>query len=428
MAAADRLPGGPDHRAGAAPAVAPARGLRAAFDFSAAEWKLLLPLVAAGFFEQYDIALLTLAAPTLSDGLGVSVATFGVGVAIIRLGSLGGVPVLRLADRVGRRNVLIVSLAGFTLLTGLTALAWSLAAFVVLQTLARIFLAAEHNLASLVIAEEVRADRRGAALSVLGWLSTTGPGAVALLLLLVPLTPLGWRLFYVFALVPLVVVAWLRRRLRETAAFRVAAERERIQIAFWPRVGREHHGNLARITAFAAACGALQTPAFLYAGELAQDRYDWEAIFTVIVLASGVATAAGFWLGGRASDRLGRRAGLAGGLLLTSAAALLTFTEVPALFAPGWFALAASYACLQAVVLAYVAELFPTEVRATLTAFVFGAQIAAGSLGLVAAAALDGATGTSPALVVAGAALLPALLLLRRLPERAGADVVTPAG
>src|SRR5687768_18339482 len=89
-----------------------ARGpLRRAFDFTPAEWQLLLPLVAAGFFEQYDLALLTLAAPTLSDGLGVSIATFGLGVAVIRLGALGGVPVLRLADRVGRRTVLIGSLA-----------------------------------------------------------------------------------------------------------------------------------------------------------------------------------------------------------------------------------------------------------------------------------------------------------------------------
>src|SRR5688572_6583843 len=106
--------------------------LRAATrDFSPSERKLLLPLAAAGFFEQYDIALLTLAATDISDGLGVSIATFGVGVAIIRLGALGGIPFLRLADRWGRRTLLIVSLAAFTVLTGLTALAWSLAAFVV---------------------------------------------------------------------------------------------------------------------------------------------------------------------------------------------------------------------------------------------------------------------------------------------------------
>ena len=409
-----------------APRAGRALSLRDTFDFTPGEWRLLLPLVAAGFFEQYDLALLTLAAPTLSEGLGVSIATFGLGVAVIRLGALGGVPVLRVADRLGRRVVLIGSLAAFTVLTGLTALAWAFAVFVVLQTLARVFLATEHNLASLVIAEEIRADRRGAALSVLGWLSTTGPALVAILLLVVPLTPLDWRLFYVVALGPLLIVAWLRRRLGETQAFVVAATAERIQLSFWPHVGREHHGNLARICALVAACGAVQTPAFLYAADLAQDQYDWEARFTLVVLASGVATAFGFWLGGRASDRIGRRPALGGGLLLTALSTTLLFTEAQALFAPGWFALVASYACLNAVVLAYLAELFPTEVRATLTAFALAGQIVSGSVGLVLVAVFEGATGSSAVLLAMGGLLVPVLVLLRRLPETAGADVIRP--
>jgi MFS family permease len=413
-------------RGGARDARGARAALRAAFDFSPGEWRLLLPLVAAGFFEQYDLALLTLAAPVLADGLGVSIATFGIGVAIVRLGALGGVPVLRLADRVGRRTVLIVSLAAFTVLTGLTAAVWSFAAFVVLQALARVFLAAEHNLASLVIAEEIRPDRRGSALSVLGWISICGAGAVAVLLLVVPLTPLDWRLFYLVALVPLLIVAWLRRRLTETRAFVVAAESERIQVSLWPRVDRAHRGDLARICGLVAACGAVQTPAFLYAADLAQDGYGWTAAFTAIVLASGLATAFGFWLGGRAGDRIGRRPVLAGGLLLSTVCTTLLFVEVPALFPAGWFALAASFACLQAGVLAYVAELFPTELRATLTAFVLAGQVVAGSAGLVVVGALDASVGTSPALLAAGVLLLPALLLLRRLPETAGVDVIRP--
>jgi MFS family permease len=410
---------GPARHAGSARAA-----LRAALEFSPGEWRLLLPLIAAGFFEQYDTALLTLAAPTLSDGLGVSIATFGIGVAIVRLGALGGVPVLRLADRLGRRSVLLVSLAGFTLLTGLTAISWSLAAFVLFQTLARVFLAAEHNLAALVIAEEVRADRRGAALSVLGWISTTGPALVALLLLVVPLTPLDWRLFYVVALVPLLVVAWLRRQLGETTAFRVAATEDRVQPRLWPHVDRRHRGNLARLCLLVGAAGAVQTPTFLYGADLAQDGYDWDAAFTAIVMASGFATAFGFWVGGRASDRTGRRPALAAGLLLTSVAALLMFTEVRVLFVPGWFCAVAAFACLQAAVLAYVAELFPTEVRATLTAVTITTAIAAGSVGLLVLAVLDGPVGTSPALMVAGMLLVPFCLLLRRLPETAGADVI----
>lgn len=386
-----------------------------------------MPLAAAGFFEQYDIALLTLAATDISDGLGVSIATFGIGVAIIRLGSLGGIPFLRLADRWGRRTLLLVSLAAFTLLTGLTAVAWSLAVFVVLQTLARVFLATEHNLASLVIAEEVRPDRRGAALSLMGWIATVGPGAVALLLLVVPLTPLDWRIFYVFALIPLAIVAWLRRQLGETRAFRAAAAEERIQPTLWPKVPASHRPDLRRISLFVAAFGLVQTPFFLFGADLAQDVYDWDGQFSLIVLASGGATLVGFYVGGRLSDRLGRRVALAIGLLLTALGAILVFTEVRLLFVPGWFCAVGAYACLQAVVLAYLAELFPTELRATLTALVISAQVVSGSVGLAVVAGLGEAfDDTSGPMVVLALLLIPCVALLRRLPETAGRDVVAP--
>ena len=87
-------------------------------DFSRAEWRVLLPLATAGFFEVYDVALLTLAAPQIAGGLGVSVAAFGIGVVIIRLFTLGSVPLLRLADRWGRRPMLMASLAAFSVVTG----------------------------------------------------------------------------------------------------------------------------------------------------------------------------------------------------------------------------------------------------------------------------------------------------------------------
>jgi MHS family alpha-ketoglutarate permease-like MFS transporter len=395
----------------------------AARDFSPAERKLLLPLAAAGFFEQYDTALLTLGATDIAHGLSVSIGTFGIGVAIIRLGALGGVPVLRLADRLGRRTLLLVSLAAFTLVTG------SLAAFIVVQTLARVFLATEHNLSSIVVAEEVRPDRRGAALSFLGWIATVGPGLVALLLILVPLTPLGWRIFYVFALIPLAIVAWLRRQLQETEAFRVASAERRIQPTLWPRIAGEHRRDLWLVCAFCAAFGVVQTPFFLFGSDLAKDTYHWHGAFTGIVMASGLATFGGFYLGGRVTDRRGRRYALAAGLSLTSAGTLLVFSHLPVLFVPGWFCAVGGYACLNAVVLAYLAELFPTEVRAGLTAVAVTTQVVAGSVGLGIVAGLGSLIGRSTVMVLLGVAILPALALLRALPETVGRDVVrAPAG
>ena len=134
----------------------------------------------------------------------------------------------------------------------------------------------------------------------------------------------------------------------------------------------------------------LATPVFFYAAELAQDGYDWEGLFTVIVIAAGPATLLGYVAGGRLSDRIGRRPVLIASSLVMVLGVALVFTEQRWLFAPGFFLLTGADAGLASVRPAYLSELFPTEVRATLLSFIFGVVVAAGSLGLVFVGLLDG--------------------------------------
>ena len=393
-------------------------------DFNRREWSVLAPLSMAGFFEVYDVALLTLAAPTIAGGLGVPIATFGIGVALIRLATLGSLPLLRLADRLGRRTLLILSLALFTLATGSTALAWGFAAFVGLQMIARVFLATEAALANLVVAEELRPDRRGAGLSALGIISGLGYGAVAGLLLVVPLTPLDWRLFYLVALVPLGIAAYLRRKLPETRAFLTARAQNRVQTTLWPRVEPRHRRRLWQVIAIVAAFGFVQTSGFFYASELAQTDYGWSGLFTTLILASAVFGVLGYWLGGRIGDLVGRRPMIALSILLGAAGTVLVFTEVPALFPPGFFLLAAAGSCFVAASVAYMAELFPTEIRASLCAFVLTCQVAAGSVGLVVLGGLASVVSPYLLLLILGGCLTTAVLALRGLPETARRDLV----
>jgi MFS family permease len=400
--------------------------IRSLVDFNRREWGILVPLGLAGFFEVYDVALLTLAAPRIAEGLGVGIAAFGIGVALIRLATLGSLPLLRLADRWGRRTLLIAALALFTMATGMTALAWGLIGFVVLQMAARVFLATEAALANLVVSEELRPDRRGAGLSTLGIVSGMGYGAVAGLLLLVPLTPLDWRLFYVVALAPLAVAAVLRRRLPETRCFQVARAQDRVQRTFWPRVERRYRRRLWRLVGIVSAFGLVQTSGFFYASDLAQTGYGWDRLFSTLILASAVFGVIGFWLGGRLSDVVGRRPMIGLSMALGAAGTVMVFTEVPGLFPPGFFLLATAGSCFLAASVAYMAELFPTEIRATTTAFVIACQVVAGSLGLMVLGALSGLVGTSLLMLVLGACLAPAALALRGLPETAGRDLVAP--
>lgn len=406
------------------PETEPVGGPDLRFGFNAHEWGVLVPLSLVGFFLNYDTGLLSLAAPAIAEGLDVSVATFGIGVAVIRVAALGSMPLLRLADRVGRRRMLLVSVLAFTVATGATAAAWGLIAFVVFQMAARLFLATEESLAGIVISEEVRPDRRGAGLTLLGIIAMTGFGLVAVMLLVVPLTPLDWRVLYLAALPPLVLVAWLRRNLRETEAFTVAQSEARVQTSFWPQVAVAHRPLLWRITIVLGAHGLLSTPMFFYAAELAQDGYGWEGLFTVIVIAAGPATLLGYVAGGRLSDRVGRRPVVIGSTVVVVIGVALVFTEARWLFAPGFFLMTGADAGLVAVRPSYLSELFPTEVRATLLAFVFAVVVAAGSLGLVVVGVLDGVWSTRASIFAITAVMVAGLAAMRGLPETAGGDVI----
>jgi putative MFS transporter len=408
-----------------APEVEPPGGPDLRFGFNSHEWGVLLPLSLIGFFLNYDTGLLSLAAPVIADGLGVTVASFGIGVAVIRLAALGSMPVLRFADRVGRRRMLLVSVLAFTVATAATSVAWGLVSFVVFQMVARLFLATEESLGGIVISEEVRPDRRGAGLTLLGIIAMTGFGLVALMLLVVPLTPLDWRILYLAALPPLVLVAWLRRNLRETTAFTVAREDDRVQASFWPRVDPAHRPRLWRITLVLGTHGLVSTPMFFYAAELAQDGYGWEGLFTLIVIAAGPATLLGYVAGGRLSDRVGRRPVVLWSSLIVILGIVLVFSEERWLFAPGFFLLSGADAGLSAVRPAYLSEMFPTEVRATLLAFVLAVVVAGGSVGLVVVGALDGVVSTRTGIFLLATVMLAGLLALRRLPETVGADVVS---
>jgi len=393
--------------------------------FNEHEWRTILPLSFTGFFENYDNVILTLGAPLIYVGLGVSEGTFGIAVAIIKLATLGSLPVLRLADRIGRRRMLIISLVAFTIATGATSLAGSLLVFVGCQIVARVFLTTEGALASLVVAEEVRPDRRGRALSLMGLMAQAGGGLVAIVVGVFRDNPLGWRLFYVIALAPLAVVAILRRNLHETKAFTAAAEAERIQSTFWPRLEASYRGHVWGAALLFGAIGFMQTPGFFYAAGIAQNDFGWSGSYTILILSSGVFTTTGFIVGGRGSDRFGRRPVLAVGALIQSLGVVLVFTERPLPYIAGFYLMVFGQACITALYLAYVSELVPTEVRATVVSFIVSCNIGGGSLGLFAAAALAPSfMTTAQAMWIFAGVSVASLVTLRWLPETVGRDVI----
>ena len=97
--------------------------LRPAPDLSRRQWQVLGLTAIASIFDRYDLAILQIALPQIQTGLGIADADISNIAALIKLGALPAFLVLAVADRLGRRRLLIFTVIGYTLLTGATAFA-----------------------------------------------------------------------------------------------------------------------------------------------------------------------------------------------------------------------------------------------------------------------------------------------------------------
>lgn len=187
--------------------------------FTPYQRKLFLFLSVATFFEGYDLIAITQILPDLRADFMLSKSAGGFLVAGVNLGAVAAWLLVRRADRFGRRRLLAWTIAGYTVFTVASGLAPDAISFAVAQFLARMFLLAEWAVAMMVAAEEFPADRRGFVIGVIQAFSTLGSvlcaGIVPVLLRSAP----GWRAVYFVGVIPLLLLAWARRGLRETQRF-----------------------------------------------------------------------------------------------------------------------------------------------------------------------------------------------------------------
>ena len=181
--------------------------------------RLLAAVVASTFFEGFDQAILALVAPYVARDFGLGPEGLGAMLSLIGVGAVVSLLITVQADRYGRRRLLLITVAGYGLCTGLTALAQGPLSFVTWQLLARMFLFAELALAIVVVAEEAPPARRGFAVSLL--MAAHVAGGVVAAFTLGPLTGAGygWRAMYALGLIALPLVFLLRLGIRETTHF-----------------------------------------------------------------------------------------------------------------------------------------------------------------------------------------------------------------
>jgi putative MFS transporter len=151
--------------------------------------------------------------------MGVGPETAGRLVALINLGTMIAYALVRSADRWGRRRVLTVTIVGYTVSTFLSGLAPTPWVFAFCQMFARIFLIGEYATSMVIAAEEFPQSRRGHAIGTIAAFSSFGAIVCAGLVPFLIRSPYGWRTVYFVALLPLAIIAYARRGLRETRRF-----------------------------------------------------------------------------------------------------------------------------------------------------------------------------------------------------------------
>lgn len=347
---------------------------RAPEGVTAAHRRMLAVLGSAYVVNSYDLGILNLALPQIQEGLRISEADVAFTTGLVRFGVLPALALNVMADRIGRRRLLLVTIVGFTVCTFVTAFVRTPAEFVVAQFLARMFIYSEEMLAIVVVTEELPARARGWGIGILVALGAVGHGLAALMFAGVDVFPYGWRALYFVGAVPLLMLIWLRRNLQETRRFQeyragfaadratgfyAATEPLRHLISMYP-------GRMAVLAAAYFPFSYFVGTALAFQSKFLQQSHAYTpGDVSFLFLVGGLLAIAGGLLGGRASDRFGRRKVLVAALLANFVAFAAFYNGTGAALVSGWILSVFTYFAVDALFAALGSELFPTSYRST---------------------------------------------------------------
>lgn len=151
-------------------------------------------------------------------------------VSAINTGTLFAFFLIRKADLWGRKRVMTITIIGYTLFTGCSAFAQNVYMFTAFQLLARIFLIAEWGVAMIYAAEEFPASKRGMTIGLIQGFSSLGAICCAAVTPLFLSSAMGWRSLYLFGMIPLIIMAYLRRDIQESARFEQVSAPKQISL------------------------------------------------------------------------------------------------------------------------------------------------------------------------------------------------------
>jgi putative MFS transporter len=387
--------------------------------------KLFFFLSVATFFEGFDYIALTQLLKPIREEFGLDYPEGQFLVSMINIGAVAAYGLIRYADVAGRRRVLSITIAGYTTFSLLSAFAPGAWLFGLLQFGARAFLLAEYVVSMVYVVEEFPADRRAFAVGVIQGVNSLGAivcaGVVPMLLKL----PWGFRSVYLVGGVPLLLVMFLRRGIRDTQRF-LNRETEPPRSLF--RIFKTPHWRRLPLLATIWALTYLCTYVIInnFKDYTVLERGFDDVLVSRALMIAAVGSMPLVFLSGKLLDAIGRKPGALVIFGITSLSTWFAFTThgfwMITLGLTGCiFCASAVMPVLNSITL----ELFPTEVRADGYGW---ANSLLGRVGYVAGPSLVGLM--SPQLGIGNATALTAIfpllalaLILWRVPETGGKEL-----
>ena len=395
---------------------------------------LCLLAVVAGYLGTLLSQTITFAFDEFDAGL----ATQGNTLAAVRVGVLIALALVFLADRRGRRPVLLFSATAGCLIAAAGAVSVGVWSYGASQMVSRSLSTAMFVLLVVISAEEVPAGSRAYAVSVLTLAAGLGSGMVVWLLPLADLGLRAWRILFLAPLLALPLLVFCARRLPESRRFQGGQKRPEESASRGPPVvtGRTDRsvtgGRAERRTRRARrltllGIGALlfsmfSAPASQFLNEFLRSERAFSASdITVFQLSINTPAAIGVLIGGRFSDVRGRRRIAAVGLVAAAVFIVLRYAQ------DGWpmwmwGVLAGIFGAATVPVMgAFGGELFGTSSRARSNGQITVLGVLGSVIGLQIVGRFTDAGGDfwHVFAMVGGAPLALALLVLLRFPETA---------
>jgi SHS family lactate transporter-like MFS transporter len=368
-------------------------------------------VVAASFLgwmlDAFDFFLLVFVIPDIAKEFKVGVPAVTIAVTLtLALRPVGAFIFGRLADRYGRKPVLMADVVIYAVLAFASAFAPSLMVLIVLRALFGVAMGGEWGLGASLTMETVRPESRG---TVSGILQTGyASGYLVAALVYGTLFPVfGWRGVFMVGLVPALLVLYVRRHVPESPSW---------QITRGGHVGigsiLARHWRLAVYSVLLMTCLNFLShgtqdlyPTFLKV----QHHQDAHSIRTIAVIYN-VGAILGGLIFGALSQHIGRRRTLiAAALLALPVIPFWAFSQSIVGLAAGAFVMQFMVQGCWGVIPAHLNELSPPEARGTFPGFVYqlGNFLASANATLQAVIAVNYGQGygTAMALVAAIAAV-----------------------